>query len=70
MTTPTPEDAAKLRRSINRLICRHGWYAFCQALAQTCQDAVGIYHGYPETAAIWRDRANTIQSVAQDPQPR
>lgn len=65
MTTPTPEQADKLRRSINRLICRHGWEPFTEALAQVCEDATRMYHGYPEPAAIWKHRTETIRTLAQ-----
>lgn len=68
MTTPTPEDSDKLRHSVSRLICRHGWQAFAKALHQICRDAVQNQQGYPQAAATWQRRADALGPII-DNQP-
>ena len=66
MTIPTPEQADKLRRSISRLIYRHGWQPFAEGLHQVCKTAAKIQQGYPEAAATWQHRAATLQTIANN----
>jgi hypothetical protein len=67
MTIPTPEQADKLRRSISRLICRHGWQSFAEGLHQVCTTAAEIQQGYPEAAATWQRRADTLNTITTTP---
>ena len=61
----TPEQKDKLRKSASRLIGRHGWWAFAQALAEACQEGANCWHTYPESAALWQRRADIVRALAE-----
>ena len=61
----TQEQRDKLLKSVGRLIARHGWWAFAQALADACESGANCWHTYPQSAALWRHRADTVRPLAQ-----
>lgn len=61
----TREQRDKLRKSVNRLLIRHGWWAFAEALAQVCQEGANCWHADPEPAALWQHRADTARQLAE-----
>jgi hypothetical protein len=61
----TPEQKAKLVKSVGRVASRHGWTAFARALAEVCQGGANCWHTHPEVAALWQYRAETLRALAE-----
>ena len=60
----TPEQKDKLQKSVSRVVSRHGWTAFAEALAAACEVGVDTSRSSPKVAALWRHRAETARGLA------
>ena len=65
----TPEQKEKLRKSVRRLMGRHGWWVFAETLADACAEGANCWHTYPKSAALWQHRADTVRTLAHRPEP-
>lgn len=64
--TPTEEERQKLLKSAERLVGRHGWRAFAEALAQACQLGAKTWEASsPQASALWQHRAETLHHLAE-----
>ena len=65
---PTEEQMARLRKSVGRLLGRHGWWAFAEVLADHCQSGANCWHSHPASAALWERRAQILRQLSR-PEP-
>lgn len=62
---PTEEERKKLRKSAERLVGRHGWWAFAEELASVCEGGANCWHTAPQSAALWQHRADIVRGLAR-----